>query len=149
MGIVTFTLILEAALRIELIADLHGCGQRVDRTIKGINGHSMPQVGIIARPEAVSQGHGFVQDITENSPGYLLPSSRDPTAVDCFGIRPESTALRTLEELARFDVHSSALSAGGKEENEDNQLGEGELAVTRKVVCRLFVHRVEVSRDQL
>jgi hypothetical protein len=150
MWVVTFTFILENALRIELSAhraeatDLLGCGQRVDRTIKGVNGHSMPQIRIGTRLEAVRQAHGLARDITENSPRQLLSSSRDFTAVGYFGVRPESTTLCALEELARLDVHPLALSVGVKGDNEDDQLGKGEFAVPSKVVCRLSGRRIDI-----
>lgn len=42
MGEMTSTLVLEATLRIELSADLLGCRQCIDRTIEGVNRHSVP-----------------------------------------------------------------------------------------------------------
>jgi len=149
VGIVAFAFMLKTALRIKLFADLLRGGKRVDRTIEGINRHPMPKVGMMPRPETVSQAHSPTKNIPENSPMHLLSSPGDSTAVNYFGATPESTALSTFEELARLDVHPLALSAGAKGENEDDQPGEGEFAVPCKVICRLFGQRIDTFGNQI
>ena len=59
-------------------------------------------------------------------------------AVDGLGIRPESAAPSSFEELTRFDVHPRAFPAGRQGENEGDQPCEGKLTGARKVRGGLF-----------
>jgi hypothetical protein len=93
----------------------------------------MPRVGGISRPQLVGQINGLLFNIPENSPWDFAAGKTDPTAVDCLGIRPKPAAPGTIEEIARFDVYSLALPAGGKRKNQGNEFCKRKLAVSSKV----------------
>jgi len=109
----------------------------------------MPKKFGISRQKLVGQTNGFLLDIAENSPWDLIAGKADTAAVDGLGIGPKPTALRAFEKLARFDVYSLALAAGGKRENERKQLGKRELAAAGKVRGRLSDFRINISGDKI
>jgi hypothetical protein len=109
----------------------------------------MPKEGWITWPQFVGQINGFLLDIAENSPRDLIAGKAYTATVDSLGIRPQSAALSIPEKLARFDVYSLALSAGGKRENKRDQLGKRELTVAGKVRGALPYLRINFSRDEV
>jgi hypothetical protein len=138
LRVVTSSFILEPTLRIELRSDLLGCRKVILRSIEGNHRHAVPDVGGIARKEAVGQIHGLLQDVSEDGPGHFLASFGEAASVDFLGIRPQSAASGRSEEIPGLDVHSLALPADGERENESNELGKREFPIAGKVLGRLF-----------
>ena len=134
LGIVASSFILEATMGIELLSDLL-CGRKIVLgAIEGNDRHPMPKIGRITGKEAVGQFDGLLQDVTKDGPGNLLASSTESASVHLLSIGPQSASPGTLEEFTRFDVHSLALSTGGKGENEGDELVEGKLSVAGEIL---------------
>jgi hypothetical protein len=154
LRVVTSSFILETALRIELVSDLLRCRKVVFGAIEGNDRHGLPDMGGIARIQAVGQIHCFLQDVSEDGPGHFLASLREPAAMHFLGIGPQSATPGRSEEIPGFDVHPLALSAGRKREYESDELGERQLPVTGKILDRLsrsiidfFGNEVEKSSE--
>jgi hypothetical protein len=107
----------------------------------------MPKEFGISRPQAIGQINSFLLNPVKNTPWDLIASKADAATVDGISIGPKSATLSTLEKLARFDVYSLALSAGGNRENERDQLGKRELAIAGKIRGVLFEFRINISGD--
>jgi len=149
LGIVASALMLEAALGIKGFAELLCCREVEFGAIKSINGHPMPKIGWIGRPEAVSQIDRFSQNVPEDGPGNFLASMGKSTPVDSLSIRPEPAAPSSFEELTRFDVHSRAFPAGHQGENEGDEPWEGKLPGAGKVRGGLLGSRVNIFGDKI
>lgn len=94
----------------------------------------MPKKGRVPGPEFVSQVHGIIQDIPEDSPWQLLSRPTERAAMNSFRFRPESTAASISEELTGFDVHPFAFAAGAKGEDKSDQLLARELACAGEIL---------------
>jgi hypothetical protein len=75
-------------------------------------------------------------NIAKNSPWNLIAGSAN------------AATLSIPEKLARFDIYSLALPAGGKREDRRDQLGKGEFTVAGKVRIALFDFRSNIFRDK-
>lgn len=144
----SFAVILEATLGIKLFPDLFCRRKIIPGAIEGNGRHPMPKIGRITRMQAVGQINSFLQEIPEYGPGNFAPSSTESTAVHLFSFGPEPAASGSPEELARLDVHSLALPAGGKRENEGYELRERELSVACKILGRALALWIDFSRDE-
>ena len=149
LGVMSSSFILKAALGIELLSNLPGCGKVVFGAIKGHNSHPLPDMVGIARVEAVGQLHGFLQDVPENSPGNLSSSLCEAAFVDFTGIGPQPTATGRPEEVPGFDVHSLALATGYKGENEGDELGKGQFPIACEILGCFFELRVDFLGDEV
>jgi hypothetical protein len=125
---------LEATMRIELLSDLIRCRKVIFGTIKGDHRHPMPKMGGVARLEAIGQLDGLLQNVLEDGPGNLLAGSRESATVYVPGVRPESAASGSFEELARLDIHSLALPGRYQGENEGNEFGKGKFPGASEVL---------------
>ena len=134
LGIVPPAFMLEATMRIELLSDLIRCRKVIFGTIKGDHRHPMPKMGGVARLEAIGQLDGLLQNVLEDGPGNLLAGSRESATVYVPGVRPESAASGSFEELARLDIHSLALPGRYQGENEGNEFGKGKFPGASEVL---------------
>jgi hypothetical protein len=146
---VTSSFILETALRIELCSDLLGCRKVVFGAIEGNNRHPVPDGSGITRKETIGQIDCPFQNVSKDSPGKLLTGFGKSTAVDFLGIRPQSATPGRSEEITRFNIHSLALPAGHKREDESNDSGKGEFPVARKILGRLSVVGVNIFGNEV
>jgi hypothetical protein len=93
------TVVFEAAFEIEFGAEF-GRGRKAKLgTVEGINGHLVPQIRIITRPEIIGQGHSSAQDVLENGPRYLFPCSGYVAAVRSLGVMPKIATPGAPEKL--------------------------------------------------
>jgi hypothetical protein len=148
LGVVTFAFVVKATLRVELVSDLFCRRKIVLGTVEGNDRHRMPKIGGITGKKTVGQINGSSQDVTEDGPGNLLASTREPAAMHALSIGPESTAPGSLEKLSCLDVHTLALPTGGKRENEGNELGKGKLPIAGKILGGAFAFRINFSGDE-
>lgn len=88
----------------------------------------MPKKGWVPRPEFVSQFHGVIQDISEDSPWKLFARPTQRAAMNGLSFRPEPATARIPEEISGFNVHPFAFAAGAKGEDKSEQLLKRELA---------------------
>lgn len=102
LRIVTPSFILKAALRIELGSDLPGCWKGVLRSIEGDDRHTVPDIGGIARKEALGKLERFHKDVPEEMVQETLASMGECAAVDLLGIGPKSASPGPLETNHRL-----------------------------------------------
>lgn len=123
-------------MRIELGSDLLGCRQVVPRSIEGDDRHAVPDIGGVARKEAVGKLDRFLKDVLKEGPGDFLASMGECATVDLLGIGPQSASPGRSKEITGFNVHSLALPAGNQREDEGVELGEGEFTASSEVRVR-------------
>ncbi|MEN6509403.1 MAG: hypothetical protein ABFD63_11590, partial [Smithella sp.] len=149
LGIVTFPFVLEAALRVEFFTVLFRCRKIVLGAIEGEDRHPMPKKEWIARPKAVCQINGISENIAKDGPRHFAAGMGRRAAVDGSGIRPKTATPCRLEEFTRFDVHTLALPAGSKRENESSQFRKGKLSVAGEILVGLSGSGINVFGDQV
>lgn len=149
LGKVTSALILETALRIKLRPNLICCGKVVLGAIESYDRHPMPQIGRIARIETIGEPHGFLQNLSKEGPGNLPPSLGESASVDFLGVRPQAVSPDSPEKLTRFDVHSLALSAPNKREDEDDEFRKGKLSVAGEILGGSFGFGINLFGDEV
>jgi hypothetical protein len=138
LGIVPFPAVLESTMRIEFPSDLFPRRQGVFRSIYGKNRHAMPRELRALWPTLVGKRNGIVKDTLKDLPVHFVSCFTEGAMVDCFGIRPKTTAFSISEELTRLHFYSFAFTTGSNGENEGDELWESELAFSSEILRRLF-----------
>jgi len=149
LRIVAPSFILKPALRIELGSNLLSCRKVVLRSIDGDDRHTVPDIGGIARKEAIGKLDRSLMDIPEESPGNLLASMGECAAVDLLGIGPKSASPGCPEEITGFNVHALALPAGNQREDKSDELGDREFALSGKIRAKSLGIRVDIFGDEV
>jgi hypothetical protein len=109
----------------------------------------VPDIGGIARKEAVGKLDRFLKDVSEDGPADFLASMSECAAVDLLSIGPESASPGHSEEITGFNVHSLAFPAGNQREDESDELGDREFAVSSKIRVRSPGIRIDRFGDEV
>lgn len=149
LGIVTPSFILKAVSRIELGSDLPGCRKVVLRSIESDDRHAVPDMGGIARKEAVGKLDRFLEEIPKNGPGNFLASMGECAAADLLGVGPKSASPGRSEQIADLNVHAFAFPAGNQREDKGDEPGDREFALSGKIRGGSLGIRVDKFGDKI
>ena len=128
----TFAGVIQPAIGIERRTQGVGGREVVFGAIDGEHRKALPRELVSRRPDLIGEAHCVMMELFESGPGELGPGFGDRAPVDGFGVRPQTTPSRLAEKGPHLAVDALTLATGRQGQQEYDQTGQRELALTNK-----------------